>query len=378
MSVFTDLVGQSEAVAILKSAVIGEGVAMTQSWLFTGPPGSGRSNAALAFATALVCYEGGCGECSSCKTARYGSHPDLELIRTEGLSIKIDEVREIIMRASWEPTLSAYRVIVIEDADRLTESAANALLKAIEEPGMRTVWLLCAPTLADVLPTIRSRCRHISLQTPSNAAVAQLLISRDGIAPDLARQVARLSQGHIGRAKWLATNPEAVTRRLEAVRLALGLRDVGGAMAGAATLVEWATEQAQAQALGRDEREEADLSAALGVGGTGRGAPSGSAKALKELEKEQKSRTTRATRDCLDMALLDIATAYRDIITLQLNAESELINEDLRNEIAALAHSSKPESMVKRWEAVMATRRTLNFNVAPLLAIEALLLNVKF
>ena len=187
-----------------------------------------------------------------------------------------------------------------------------------------------------------------------------------------------MSQGHIGRAKWLATNPDAVTRRLDGVRLALGLRDVGGAMAGAATLVAWATEQAQAQAVGRDELEEAQLSAALGVGGTGRGAPSGSAKALKELEKEQKSRTTRATRDCLDMALLDIATAYRDIITLQLNSESELINEDLRNEITALAQSTKPESMLKRWDAVMATRRTLNFNVSPLLAIEALLLNVKF
>jgi DNA polymerase-3 subunit delta' len=169
VSVFADLVGQSEAVDILKNAVVGDGVAMTQSWLFTGPPGSGRSNAALAFATALVCYEGGCGECSSCKTAKYGSHPDVELIRTEGLSIKIDEVREIIMRASWEPTLSAYRVIVMEDADRLTESAANALLKAIEEPGVRTVWYVPQPWLMfcrrSVLGVDTFHCKlHLILQ----------------------------------------------------------------------------------------------------------------------------------------------------------------------------------------------------------------------
>lgn len=166
---------------------------MTHAWLFTGPPGSGRSNAAIAFAAALVCKDSGCSKCNDCMSTITGSHADVELIKTEGLSIKIDEVRELISRASWAPSVAKWRVVVIEDADRLTDSAANALLKVIEEPGLRTVWLLCAPTLTDVLPTIRSRCRHLALRTPSTKAIANLLIERDAIDPKVADFVARAS-----------------------------------------------------------------------------------------------------------------------------------------------------------------------------------------
>jgi DNA polymerase III subunit delta' len=214
-SVFNDLIDQEAVIATLNDAVAASKDAsnksqnMTHSWLFTGPPGSGRSNAAVAFAAALLCEQGGCATCINCTSVIDGSHADIELIRTEGLSIKVDEVRELITRTSWSPSVGNYRVVVIEDADRLTESAANALLKVIEEPGARTVWLLCAPTLTDVIPTIRSRCRHLSLRTPSISAVTKLLIERDGIDPKMAEFAASAAQGHIGRAKYLATNEEA-------------------------------------------------------------------------------------------------------------------------------------------------------------------------
>ena len=167
-SVFDSLVGQSHITEILQGAVAAartnqDSQEMTHAWIFTGPPGSGRSSAAVAFAAALVCPQGGCGTCQECRSAQTSGHPDVEIIRTEGLSIKIDEVRELLTRVAWAPSMGGWRVVVMEDADRLTESAANALLKAIEEPGNRTVWLLCAPTLHDVLPTIRSRCRHLQL-----------------------------------------------------------------------------------------------------------------------------------------------------------------------------------------------------------------------
>ncbi len=213
-SVFDDLVGQEHIIEILKSATAAsregaETQEMTHAWLFTGPPGSGRSSAAIAFAQSLICPSNGCGTCSDCNAAKTSGHPDVEIIHTEGLSIKVEEIRELLTRVAWAPSMAGWRVVVMEDADRLTESAANALLKAIEEPGSRTVWLLCAPTLHDVLPTIRSRCRHLQLRTPSIKAVTQVLINRDKISPDMALFAAKVSQGHIGRASYLATNETA-------------------------------------------------------------------------------------------------------------------------------------------------------------------------
>ena len=225
-SVFDDLVGQEHIIEILKGAVAAsrtgeETQEMTHAWVFTGPPGSGRSSAAIAFAQALVCAHDGCGTCNECRSAANGAHPDVEIIRTEGLSIKIDEVRELLTRVAWAPSMGGWRVVVMEDADRLTESAANALLKAIEEPGNRTVWLLCAPTLHDVLPTIRSRCRHLQLVTPSTEAVAQVLQYKDGISPVMAAFAARVSQGHIGRARYLANNESVRNTRTTIMKLPL-------------------------------------------------------------------------------------------------------------------------------------------------------------
>ena len=383
-ALFDEIIGQARAIEILQRAVVAGAEpdgsqALVQSWLFTGPPGSGRSHIAIAFAGALLCNDGGCGACQSCHLVQSGSHPDLEVVRTEGLSLKIDEVREIIARASWEPSSSRYRVVVLEDAERLTESAANALLKAIEEPGIRTIWLLCAPTVEDVLPTIRSRCRQIGLVTPTTEAVAELLIREEKVSESIAHFAARASQGHIGRARFLVREPESRARRDEVITMALSLSDVAGAMSGAARLMEIAAAEAESEASERDEAEREQLATALGVGATGK-APAGSSKALKDLEKEQKSRVTRATRDSIDRALLDISTAYRDLLTIHmgLTNERQLINEHLREAIEKRASSCTLTDVMVRWEIVMTTRRTLKFNVAPLLALEALLLKVRF
>ena len=378
MSVFDELVGQQHIVSILKGAVTSarsgeETQEMTHAWVFTGPPGSGRSSAAIAFAAALICPNDGCGTCVDCRTARAGGHADVEIISTEGLSIKIDEIRELLQRVSWAPSVGAWRVVVMEDADRLTESAANALLKAIEEPGARTVWLLCAPTLHDVLPTIRSRCRHLQLRTPSTSDVAEVLTRRDGVSPGLAEFAARASQGHIGRARHLAMDEVIRDRRNTIMHLPLTLVDIASAFKAAATLVDLATEEAKAQAEIRDEKESTELAQAWGQGATGRGMATGGSKALKELEKEQKSRTTRMVRDSLDGALLDLATLYRDVMMVQSGITDTLINQDLETEITALAHKSGPNITVEKINAIMRARTNLSYNAAPLLTIEALM-----
>ncbi len=376
-TVYDNLVGQDHITAILKGAVEAsrsgvESQEMTHAWVFTGPPGSGRSSAAVAFAQALVCSNSGCGSCNECRSAMAGSHPDVEIIRTEGLSIKVEEVRELLTRVAWAPSMGGWRVVVMEDADRLTESAANALLKAIEEPGNRTVWLLCAPTLHDVLPTIRSRCRHIQLHTPSDEAVAQVLINRDGISPEMATFAARVSQGHIGRAKYLALNESVRSNRSTIMHLPLQLNSLAAAFTAAQTLVDLATTSANASAEVRDEKEIAALQKAYGKGATGRGMATGAAKAVKELEKEQKSRSTRMVRDSIDGALLDIATFYRDVMMVQSGSSDAIINTDMVDAINTYAAKHPKHTTINKMGAIMDARTNLAHNAAPLLTCEAL------
>lgn len=380
MSVFDLLIDQDQVVEVLTGAVAAsrddknKSQVMTHAWLFTGPPGSGRSNAAVAFAAALVCEKGGCGTCGICKSALAGTHGDVELIKTEGLSIKIDEIRELITRAAWAPATGDYRVVVIEDADRLTESAANALLKAIEEPGAHTVWLLCAPTATDVLPTIRSRVRSLVLRTPSVDSVAKLLIN-EGISQTMAEFSARAAGGHVGRARYLAKSPEARSRRESILKLALSVNDIASAYRSAGQLIDSAKGEAEGVAESRDEEELKALKEAWGQ--TGSRLAQGGSKAVKELEKEQKSRSTRMVRDYLDQALLDIVTLYRDVLLVQSGKSDSTVNADLTKEIERVAVSTTSESTLKKIEAIMKARVNLAHNAAPLLTVEAMMVQLK-
>ncbi len=375
---FSTLVGQEHIVDVLQSAATAsrsgiESQEMTHAWVFTGPPGSGRSSAAIAFAQALICPNDGCGTCSDCNAAKTNGHPDVEVIRTEGLSIKVEEVRELLTRVAWAPSMGGWRVVVLEDADRLTDSAADALLKAIEEPGARTVWILCAPTLHDVLPTIRSRCRHLQLRTPSLEVVTSVLINRDNIEPGLADFAARVSQGHIGRARYLATN-ETVRRNREIImQLPLQLDSLAIAFHAAQTLVDLATQEANSSSDERDIREIEILQEAYGKGATGRGMATGGSKAVKELEKEQKLRSTRMVRDSIDTTLLDIATFYRDVMLVQSGKTESVLNADMRQQIESYATSRSSYSIILKLNALMVARAKLANNAAPLVTCEALM-----
>jgi DNA polymerase-3 subunit delta' len=388
-AVFGELVGQETVVEQLRAAAAagaaraaGGGLAMTHAWLFTGPPGSGRSVAARAFAAALLCANQGCGECPSCHQVAAGSHADLLLVRPDGLSYGVKQTRELVLRAAAAPVYGRWRVVLFEDADRATEQAANALLKAIEEPAPRTVWLLCAPSPDDLPTTIRSRCRLVTLRTPRTAAVADVLV-RSGVGADLALTAARAAQGHIGRARRLATDPQAASRRAEVLRVPPQVsapRPGGGlgyALSSAAALVKAAEEEAAAITEELDVPEREAMRRAFGEGSTGKGvatAVRGAAGAMKDLEDRQKSRATRLKRDALDRTLLDLASFYRDVLAVQFGAEVELANAGQRDELDAVAAASPPEATVRRLEAIMKCRERLAGNVAPLLAVEELTL----
>ncbi|MFI5494356.1 DNA polymerase III subunit delta' [Actinoplanes sp. NPDC051859] len=393
MSVFADLVGQDEAVETLSLAaaaaariVAGDTAgagAMTHAWIFTGPPGSGRSVAARAFAAALQCERDGigCGECHGCHTALGRTHADIRFVVPEGLSIGVNEMRALVLRAGSAPSGGRWQAVVIEDADRLTEAAGNALLKAVEEPPPRTVFLLCTPSTHpdDISVTIRSRCRVVALRQPSVEAVTDALVRRDGVAPDAAAWIAAAAQGDVRRARRLAGDPDARSRREAVLTVPRRLSSVGACFDAASALIAAAEAEAAATFAEADSAERAALEQALGAGGTGRGATGamrGAAGQLKELEKRQKSRLTRAQRDALDRALVDLAGFYRDVLTTGLRAPVRVVHTDTAAQTSAAAEKWTPESTLRRLEAVLACREAIEQNVKPKIAVEAMMLSL--
>ncbi|MGW2933296.1 DNA polymerase III subunit delta' [Streptomyces sp. NPDC001156] len=393
MTVWDDLVGQEkvseqlgaaarDADALVTAAADGapppEASKMTHAWLFTGPPGAGHTQVARAFAAALQCVSPdralggapGCGFCDGCHTALVGTHADVSTVAAVGTQILVADMRDTVRKSFTAPANGRWQVILVEDAERLNERSANAVLKAVEEPAPRTVWLLCAPSLEDVLPTIRSRCRHLSLRTPSADAVADMLVRRDGIEPDIAFAAARATQGHVERARRLATDEGARARRAAVLKLPLRTDDIGDCLRAAQELVDAATEDSKQLAEEVDAKETEELKAALGAVQGGR-MPRGTAGVMKELEERQKRRRTRTQRDSLDQALSDLTGFYRDVLALQLGSRLALATTDTEV-LERLARGGTPESTLRRIEAIAACRDALDRNVAPLLAVEAM------
>jgi DNA polymerase-3 subunit delta' len=381
--VWAQVIGQPTVVEELRAAVT-DPAAMTHAWLFTGPPGSGRSVAARAFAAALQCPDGGDGTCHACRTVLAGTHADVNLIAPDGLSIGVVEARELVRVAGRAPSQGRWQMIIVEDADRMSESAANAVLKMIEEPPPRTVVMLCAPSLHpdDVSVTIRSRCRVVALRTPPTEAIADVLVRRDGIDPALAAWAAGASGGHVGRARRLARDEEARLTRKAVLDVPLSLVSLAACLDAAEDLVGAAQEETDAATGSLDAAETEALKNSLGVGARGPGvvaASRGSAGQLKELERRQKSRATRIGRDSLDRALVDLAGLYRDAMVLASSPSGDLpLNHpDRRADAAELGRRIGPEGALRRIDAVLGCRTALEQNVKPRVALEALTVRLR-
>jgi DNA polymerase-3 subunit delta' len=387
--VWAALIGQDDAIETLSAAskaaaaiVAGDEPppgAMTHAWLFTGPAGSGRSVAARAFAAALQCPNGGDGTCTACHTALGGTHADVRFVVPEGLTIGVNEMRALVLRAQTAPTMGRWQVLLVEDVDRLTEQAGNALLKAIEEPPPRTVFLLCTPSTHpdDVSVTIRSRCRVVTLRQPSAEAVASVLVSRDGADPEAAAWAAAAAQGHVGRARRLARDPDARDRRAAVLAIPRRLTGIGACFDAANALIAAAEAEAASATAELDTKERSDMEIALGAGGTGRGASSairGAAGVLKDLERRQKSRATRTQRDALDRALVDLAGFYRDVLAMILGAPVASVHTDVAEAAAQAAARWTAEGTLRRLEAVLACRSAIEENVKPRIAVESMML----
>lgn len=374
--VWYELAGQPEAVAQIRRAVAERDEGVFHSWLITGPPGSGRSVLARSFAAALQCPDQGCGKCHSCVLVQAGSHPDITVLATEKVQIAIAEVRDLVAQSSFGASQGRFRIMIIEDADRMAPLAANVLLKALEEPPANTIWILCAPSEVDMLPTIRSRVRKVVLKVPSVEDVARLLVERDGIDPKLAVLVAAEAQSHIGMAKRLATSQEARERRHEYLLAAMNIRNMSQAVKTADKWLELAKKDAAALTKERDEEEKQTLLHSLGLTPTDTVPPQFRTD-IKNLEEAQKRRATRSLRDGLDRILVDLLALYRDVLTVQLGASVDLVNRDLADKIREVAAESKPEDTIAIIDMIEKSRDRIDRNVRDIYVMDSLAATLK-
>lgn len=390
MSVWDELIDQDKAIQVLQQACISaktdQNSSMTHAWLITGPPGSGRSNAAKAFAAALQCDQPytdaqgktqyGCGQCKSCQAVKLGNHPDVTLMSTEKVIISREEVQELVSIAAQSPIQGKWRVIIIEDADRMMEITSNVLLKSIEEPPAKTVWILCSPTPNDVIVTIRSRCRKLNLNIPSIKSVAKLLQERDGIDEKSAIQAAITAQSHIGMARYLAKNPQARQNRRELISAPVKVRNLADAVFVATDLIELATKDATARNEEKNIAEKTALLKAMGLEENEK-VPAKLNHQIKQLEENQKRRMTRSIKDNLDRIFLDLLAFYRDVLVLQLGSKTTIINIDLEQLVQQIATETTMQQTLKRMEVISKARKRLQANVSTQLLVEDMIINLR-
>jgi DNA polymerase III subunit delta' len=382
-----ELIGQASAIKALqqaaedslKTANGNTTSGFSQSWLITGPPGSGRSTAAKLFAAALQCSQSGCGKCEICLKVLKGAHPDVKTVLPTGIIYGIDDVKELIQSSALIPAIGQWNIVILEDADRLTATAANALLKSIEEPARSTMWILCAPSSQDVISTIRSRCRMINLRMPPFNEIAELLQTRDGVDPAMAKFSAAAAMGHVGRAKLLATNPELREIRNQILQLPFELNDLPSCFRAAEQLYNTAVDEANRETEDKDQAEQEQLLESYGASAGGLSKTKiqkMTATAVKELTKEQKTRHKRISRDRLDLSLVELSAFYRDVLVVQSGADLDLFHEQHRGSIEKMATASSPQTTIKRIEAIDEARTLLPSEASPLLVIEAMMIQL--
>jgi DNA polymerase III subunit delta' len=370
VSVWDEIVGHPEAVATLREAV--DGGRVTHAWLFTGPPGVGKVYVARVFAAALNCPDGGDGSCEVCRRVLRGVHPDVHLLEPEGDNLLVDDVRALREEASRSRHEGRMAVFILDEADRLTDAAANALLKVLEEPPPEVVFVLVARSTEALLATIPSRARMLSFATLPPATVTDALTADLGVSPEQATWAANASHGRLARARALLDDEPTRLRRASTLdlveRLAGGL--ASDALAAATVIVDLADEVVAARRAQQAE-ELVELEEAFGTGrGTGT--------IRKRLETRHRRELRRLRFDAIRDAVADLLAAYRDLALLGAGGPPDrLIHADRAATFERLAAGVDPAAAIRAAGVLEEADRRLAIGVAPLLALEATFLSVQ-
>jgi DNA polymerase III subunit delta' len=362
------LVGQEAAVGVLQSAV--EADAVAHAYLFVGPQGVGRELAALALAASLNCPDGGCGECAICRKVLRRAHPDVYMISSPGAQILVDQVRTIRENAYLSPHEGRVKVFILEDAHRLNPAAANALLKVLEEPPADVVFILITESPEDLLPTVVSRCRRIDFFPLGPTEITRVLTEHHGADAAAAEWAARAG-GDLSTALRFVNDDEAPARR--SAHLEIPGRLARGTPGEAVRIAAEVAAEAQAAAIALGKRHKDELARHLEAFGDVRATST----ARKRVEERQKRELRRIETEAYDSALRDIASFYRDVLLAGAGTTREtLVNVEIAERIERAAGSADPAWLARAIATIETTRQSLARNVQPILALEALFMQL--
>ncbi|MHB8867516.1 MAG: DNA polymerase III subunit delta' [Thermoleophilia bacterium] len=368
MPLFADILGQPLAVTALRQALTGD---VSHAYLFTGPPGVGKSEAALAFAAGLACRDGGCSVCDTCRRVLAGLHPDVELVVPEGAFITIEQIREINRDVAMKPFESAVRVYVILEAHALNVVAANAFLKTLEEPPQHAHFILVTHSPETLPQTVISRCRRVPFVRVSAVTLAEHLRSRYGVEEVDAVTFARVAQGSSRRALELATDPGA---RAQRERLLGWARGLGDATPADALVV-------RDEILGSVEKRADERVASIETDTVDRLAWAPDARTRARIEKLREQRVKRERRravtEGLDEVMVVFTDWHRDLAMVGLGAEETVFNHDFLFELRDQAFPGLVDRYLAAVDAIGRTRERFRYNVDARSALEEMLFSIR-
>ena len=355
--VVRDVPGQDQAAAFLARALANP----HHAYLFAGPEGSGKRLAMRAFAAAILCHRGGCGECRDCRLALGERHPNMVVLEPGGPDILVGKDASDPNTARWfaarvylTPPEPGRKVMVVLQADRLRIEAADVLLKVLEEPPLDTLFVLLSARPDDLPDTVRSRCQEVGFPPLSEEFVVQTLVA-EGLDAERARLACRLAGGNIGRARRLAVDDRQLTAFREDSLAAAGqaFQGPGGALA-AAELMTAAAKQFRARLA---EELEEDLRPFLDDQGRPEEPFRG---VVRRLEEQHERRLRRAEREFLDWSLLSLAAYWRDVVLVSSGGDPGLVvNLDKDVGGGAVGADGSASEAARAWGAVEEARADL-------------------